>query len=79
MGYMASMWLGFGGALAAVAWTGEPVTSTDQGVARYVEKFSPNMITAVLVGVAGLTLLLNAGGGLYWLIPATMARVSWAA
>ena len=26
-----------------------------QGVARYVEKFSPNMITAALVGVAGLT------------------------
>jgi hypothetical protein len=49
--------------------------STDQGVARYVEKFSPNMITAVLVGVAGLTLLLNAGGGLYWLIPATVASL----
>ena len=49
--------------------------STDQGVARYVEKFSPNLITAVLVGVAGLTLLLNAGGGLYWLIPATVASL----
>ena len=46
---------------------------TDQGVARYVEKFSPNMITAVLV--AGLTFLLNAGGGLYWLIPATVASL----
>ncbi len=49
--------------------------STDQGVARYVEKFSPNMIIAVLVGVAGLTFLLNAGGGLYWLIPATVASL----
>jgi len=49
--------------------------STDKGVARYVEKFSPNLITAVLVGVAGLTLLLNAGGGLYWLIPATAASL----
>ncbi|MFZ1117441.1 MAG: hypothetical protein WAN44_16620 [Propionibacteriaceae bacterium] len=48
---------------------------TDQGVARYVEKFSPNMITAVLVAVAGLTFLLNAGGGLYWLIPATVASL----
>ena len=146
MGYMASMWLGFGGALAAVAGalTGllfvalsvkgdvlsasrnlssraaqtlvlfmasvlialllvapQPAValgwellalavvsgiallildrraghSTDKGVARYVEKFSPNLITAVLVGVAGLTLLLNAGGGLYWLIPATAASL----
>ena len=35
----------------------------------------PYMITAVLVGVAGLTFLLNAGGGLYWLIPATVASL----
>ena len=46
-----------------------------QGVARYIERFSPNTITAVLVGVAGLTLLLAAGGGLYWLIPATVASL----
>jgi hypothetical protein len=43
---------------------------SEDGVARYVERFSPNMITAVLVGVAGLTFLLKGGGGLYWLIPA---------
>jgi hypothetical protein len=47
----------------------------DQGVARYVEKFSPNTITAVLVGGAGLTFLLKTGGGLYWLIPAAMASL----
>jgi hypothetical protein len=34
---------------------------------RYIERASPNMITAVLVGVAGLTLMLTAGGGLYWM------------
>ena len=33
---------------------------------------SPDMITAVLVGVARLTFLLNAGGGCYWLISATV-------
>jgi hypothetical protein len=32
--------------------------------ARYVERASPNTVTAVLVGVAGLTFLLKAGGGL---------------
>ena len=36
---------------------------SDQGVARFIERFSPNAITAVLVGVAGLTFLLKAGGG----------------
>jgi hypothetical protein len=39
---------------------------TAQGVVRYIERFSPNTITAVLVGAAGLTLLLKADGGLYW-------------
>jgi hypothetical protein len=49
--------------------------STDRGVASYIERFSPNTITAVLVGVAGLTFLVHAGGGLYWLIPAAMASL----
>jgi hypothetical protein len=48
---------------------------SDQGVARYIERFSPNTITAVLVGVAGLTFLLKAGGGLHWLIPAAVASL----
>jgi hypothetical protein len=48
----------------------------DQGVARYIERFSPNTVTAVLVGVAGLTFLLKAGGGLYWLIPAAVASLA---
>jgi hypothetical protein len=43
------------------------------GVARYIERASPNMVTAVLVGLAGLTFLLKAGGGLYWMIPAVVA------
>jgi len=42
-------------------------------VARYIERASPNSIIAVLTGVAGLTLLLRGGGGLYWLIPAVLA------
>ena len=46
-----------------------------QGVPRYIERFSPNTITAVLVGVAGLTFLLKAGGGLYWLIPDVAASL----
>jgi hypothetical protein len=48
---------------------------SDQGVARFIERFSPNAITAVLVGVAGLTFLLKTGGGLYWLIPAAVASL----
>jgi hypothetical protein len=49
--------------------------STERGAVRYIERFSPNMVTAVLVGVAGLTFLLKAGGGLYWLIPAAVASL----
>ena len=50
--------------------------STDQlTVIRYIENFSPNTITAVFVGVAGLTFLVKAGGGLYWLIPAAVASL----
>ena len=49
--------------------------TSDRGVARYIERFSPNTITAVLVFVAGLTLLLQAGGGLYWLIPAAVTSL----
>ena len=44
-------------------------------VARYVERASPNMVTAVLTGLAGLTFLLKAGGGLYWMIPAVLASL----
>jgi uncharacterized membrane protein len=48
----------------------------NQEVARDIERFSPNALTTVLVGVAGLTLLVKAGGGLYWLIPAAMASLA---
>jgi hypothetical protein len=43
------------------------------GVARYVERASPNTVTAVLFGIAGLTFLIEAGGGLYWMFPAGLA------
>jgi hypothetical protein len=48
---------------------------TASGVARYIERASPNTVTAVLVGVAGLSFLLKAGGGLYWMIPAVLAGI----
>jgi len=37
------------------------------------ERASPDMVTAVLTGIAGLSFLLKAGGGLYWMIPAVLA------
>jgi hypothetical protein len=45
-------------------------------VARYIERASPNLITSVLFGVAGITFLVTAGGGLYWLIPAAVASLA---
>ena len=47
----------------------------ESGVARYIERASPNMVTAVLIGIAGFTFLLKAGGGLYWMIPAVLASL----
>jgi hypothetical protein len=47
----------------------------EPGVARFVERYSPNTITAVLVGIAGVSLIVRAGGGLYWLIPAVSASL----
>ena len=44
-------------------------------VARYIERASPNAITQVLFGVAGVTFLVTAGGGLYWLIPAAVVSL----
>ena len=44
-------------------------------VARYIERASPNAITSVFFGVAGVTFLVTAGGGLYWLIPAAVASL----
>jgi hypothetical protein len=45
-------------------------------VARYIERASPNTITAALYGVAGATFLVTAGGGLYWLIPAAVTSLT---
>ncbi|HEY3883416.1 MAG TPA: hypothetical protein VGM12_32925 [Trebonia sp.] len=45
-------------------------------VARYIERASPNTITPMLFGVAGLTYLAAEGGGLYWLIPAAVASLA---
>jgi hypothetical protein len=43
--------------------------------ADYIERASPNMVTALLVGVAAVSFLVNTGGGLYWLIPAVAASL----
>jgi len=48
----------------------------ESGVARYIDRASPNVVTALLIGIAGLTFLLKAGGGLYWMIPAVLASLA---
>ena len=69
-------------AVAAVSWTVLFVLDRRGGhdpvnrVARYIERASPNMVTGVLVGVAGLSFLAKAGGGLYWLLPAVLASLA---
>jgi hypothetical protein len=47
----------------------------DNRVAQYIERASPNTLTSLLVGVAAITFLVKAGGGLYWLIPAVISSL----
>jgi hypothetical protein len=49
--------------------------ASEPGVTRFVQRYSPNTITAILVGIAGATLIARSGGGLYWLIPAVTASL----
>jgi hypothetical protein len=43
------------------------------GTTRYLEQWAPNLITPLLIGLGGVTLLVHAGGGLYWLLAAAVA------
>jgi hypothetical protein len=49
--------------------------ATAKSAIGYWERFSPNAVTPLLIGVGGITLLLEAGGGLYWLIAAAVASL----
>lgn len=48
----------------------------DNQVARYIEKASPNLLTSLLLLVAGVTFTARADGGLYWMIPAVVAGLT---
>jgi hypothetical protein len=83
------MWLGFGEALAAVAgalagllFVAVSVMSDALAASLSLRSRAAQTLvlfmTSVLVGVAGLTFLLKAGGGLYWLIP-PRSRACWVA
>ena len=71
----ADAWLGFG------YRGGEGHDPADKGrtsgdrLAGYLQQYSPNLVTTVLVAVAAVTLMVKAGGGLYWLIPAMTASL----
>ena len=41
----------------------------EERATRFVERFSPNFATSILLAIAGATFLAKAGGGLYWLLP----------
>ena len=44
-------------------------------VTGYLERFSPNTITPLLTAIGGVTLLVHAGGGFYWLLAAAVASL----
>jgi hypothetical protein len=39
-------------------------------VTRYLNRYAPNSFTPIFTAVAGISFIVTAGGGLYWLIPA---------
>src|SRR5262245_48611826 len=49
--------------------------ATRKSVIGYLERFSPNTLTPLLIGIGGVTLLVHAGGGLYWLLAAAVASL----
>jgi len=46
---------------------------SDSRLARYIDKASPNLVTALLIVAAGISFILKGGGGLYWIMPAVVA------
>jgi hypothetical protein len=44
-----------------------------KSVTGYLERFSPNTVTPLLTAIGGVSLLVQAGGGLYWLLAAAVA------
>jgi hypothetical protein len=48
-----------------------PGEGTEGRLARVLDAVSPNLLTTVLIEIAGATLLAG-GGGLYWLVPAVI-------
>jgi hypothetical protein len=85
LGYTVSSWANFGVAVAGVggALVGWAVLSlvlmyvldrraghgSMYHAARHVERFSPNAVTSILLGIGGATFFAKHGGGLYWLLP----------
>jgi hypothetical protein len=49
--------------------------ATGKRITRYLERLSPNTVTPLLIGIGGVTLLVHAGGGLYWLLAAAVASL----
>ncbi|HXW34820.1 MAG TPA: hypothetical protein VEJ87_09605 [Acidimicrobiales bacterium] len=49
--------------------------AADRSVANYLQRFSPNLVTPVLIAIGGVTLIVKVGGGFYWLLPAAIASL----
>ena len=63
-----------GGVILAIAGRGKqtPGSGEESRLAGLLDRSSPNLLTTLLILVAGATLVAGHGGGLYWLVPAVV-------
>jgi hypothetical protein len=54
----------------------EDEQGVETGLARLVDRISPNLVTSLLITVAGISVLADAGGGLDWLVPAVIIALA---
>jgi modulator of FtsH protease len=74
-GALAAELIAGGGLLgAALGWLNRPSTKSAEETRAgwFAGRFLPSLATAVLLVIAGVTLIAAAGGGLYWIAPAVL-------
>jgi hypothetical protein len=63
------------GAFMLVTDARTPMSDQESRVSRLFARILPSVVTGGCLALSGATLLAEAGGGLYWLVPAVLAAI----